>query len=186
MIHSPRFTAVLDANVIYPAPIRDLLLNLADLEIFLPKWSEIIHEEWIRNLLINRSDLSKSKLMRTVKIMNSAFPDAEVHGFEEMIDKLELPDLDDRHVLAVAIQCKADAIITFNLKDFPAKYVKQFNIEVYSPDKFLNLLHKLSPETVKKAFLNQLDSLRNPPKSKDELVETLVNCNLKSASKIFK
>ncbi len=83
MIHSPRFTAVLDANVIYPAPIRDLLLNLADLEIFSPKWSEIIHEEWIRNLLINRTDLSKPTLMRTVKIMNSAFPDAVVHGFEE-------------------------------------------------------------------------------------------------------
>jgi len=91
MIHSPRFTAVLDANVIYPAPIRDLLLNLADLEIFAPKWSEIIHEEWTRNLLVKRPDLSKSKLMRTVGIMNSAFPDAEVHGFEELIETLELP-----------------------------------------------------------------------------------------------
>lgn len=186
MIHSPRFTAVLDANVIYPAPVRDLLLNLADLEIFSPKWSEIIHEEWIRNLLINRTDLSRPKLMRTVKIMNSVFPDAEVHGFEELIDDLELPDLDDRHVLAAAIHCKADAIITFNQKDFPAKYLKKFNIEVYNPDKFLNLLYKLSPEIVHKAFSNQLASLRNPPKTKEELIETLVNCNLKSVKKLIK
>ncbi len=186
MIHSPRFSAVLDANVIYPAPVRDLLLNLADLEIFSPKWSEIIHEEWIRNLLINREDLSKPKLMRTVKIMNAVFPDAEVHDFEELIDELELPDPNDRHVLAAAIHSKSDAIITFNLKDFPPKYVKQFDIEVYTPDKFVLLLHKLSPEIVQRAFTNQLESLKNPPKTKDELIETLLNCNLKSARKIFK
>jgi len=182
----PRFTAILDANVIYPAPVRDLLLNLADQEIFSPKWSEIIHEEWIRNLLINRTDLSKSKLLRTVKIMNSVFPDAEVHGFEDLIDNLELPDLDDRHVLAAAIHCNADAIITFNQKDFPKKYVREYNIEVYNPDKFLNLLHKLSPEIVRQAFDNQLESLQHPAKTKQELIDTLVKCNLKSAKKIFK
>jgi len=137
-------------------------------------------------VLINRTDLSKSKLMRTVKIMNSVFPDAEVHGFEEIIDNLELPDLDDRHVLAAAIHCKADAIITFNQKDFPTKYVKEFNIEVYTPDKFLNLLDSLSPEIVVKAFKNQLASLGNPPKTKEELIETLVSCNLKSVRKLFK
>lgn len=186
MIHSPRFSVVLDANVLYPAPVRDLLLNLADLEIFSPKWSEIIHEEWIRNLLINRKDLSKPKLMRTVKIMNSVFPDAEVHDFEELIDDLELPDVNDRHVLAAAIHSKSDAIITFNTKDFPLKYLEQFNIEVYTPDKFILLLHKLSPEMVQKAFINQLQSLKNPPKTKEELIETLLNCNIKSAKKIFK
>lgn len=185
MIHSPRFTAVLDANVIYPAPVRDLLLNLADLEIYAPKWSEIIQEEWIRNLLKNRIDLTHRKLMRTVQIMNSAFPDAEVHGFEELIEELTLPDLDDRHVLAVAIQSNADAIITFNQKDFPAKHIKKFNIDVYTPDKFLNLLYKLNPEIVKRAFQNQLNSLKNPPKTKGELIEILVNCNVKSVTKLF-
>ncbi len=185
MIYSPRFTAVLDANVIYPAPVRDLLLNLADLEIFSPKWSEVIHEEWIRNLLINRPDLSKSKLMRTVKAMNLAFPDAEIYGFEELIDKLELPDLDDRHVLAAAIHGKADAIITFNQKDFPSNYIKDLNIDIYSPDKFITMLHKLNPELTNQAFQNQLASLKNPPQAKKELLETLINCNLKSAKKLF-
>ena len=64
MIYSPRFIAILDACVIYPAPIRDILLNLADLEIYAPKWSEIIQEEWIRNLLKNRPDLNKQKFYR--------------------------------------------------------------------------------------------------------------------------
>ncbi len=80
MIYSPRFAVVLDANVLYPAPIRDLLLNLADLEIYSPKWSEIIQEEWIRNLLKNRPDLTRSKLNRTVKMMNSAFPRCRSRG----------------------------------------------------------------------------------------------------------
>lgn len=105
MIYSPRFTVLLDACVLYPAPIRDILLNLADLGIYSPKWSEIIQEEWIRNLLENRPDLSKLKLRRTVQVMNAAFPDAQVHSFEELIDLLELPDLGDRHVLAAAITC---------------------------------------------------------------------------------
>ena len=108
MIYSPRFTVILDACVLYPAPIRDNLLNLADLEIFSPKWSEIIQEEWIRNLLKNRTDLSKAKLGRTIQAMNVAFPDAEVHSFEEMIGLIELPDSGDRHVLAAGIKCKAD------------------------------------------------------------------------------
>ncbi|MEM6965338.1 MAG: PIN domain-containing protein [Bacteroidota bacterium] len=186
MIYSSRFNVILDANVIYPAPIRDLLLNLADLEVISPKWTEIIQEEWIRNLLSNRKDLTRSKLLRTVNLMNLAFPDAEVYNFEELIDELELPDPDDRHVLAAAIRCKADAIITFNTKDFPDKYVNQFNIEIYNPDKFLILLNRLSPQLVKKAFENQLDSLKNPPKTREELIETLVNCNVTSADKIFK
>lgn len=185
MIYSLGFATVLDANVIYPAPIRDLLLNLADLELFSPKWSELIQDEWIRNLLKNRTDLSKAKLLRTANMMNAAFPDAEVGGFEVLIDQLELPDPNDRHVLAVGIKCNADAIITFNKKDFPRKILNQFNIEVYDPDEFLNLLNDLSPSRVKKAFDNQLDSLKNPPMTKIELIETLVNCNLRTAVKLF-
>lgn len=185
MIYSPRFTAILDACVLYPAPIRDILLNLADLEIYAPKWSEIIQEEWVRNLLKNRPDLSKPKLQRTVQAMNAAFPDAEVHSFEELIDLLELPDSGDRHVLAAGIKCKADAIITFNTKDFPRENVDQYNIEVYTPDTFLILLSKLDPLIVKRAFENQLASLKNPPISKKKLIGTLEKCGLKNASRLF-
>ncbi len=145
MIFSPRFTVVLDACVLYPAPIRDILLNLADLEVFTPKWSEIIQEEWVRNLLLNRPELGQKKLRRTIQVMNAAFPDAEVHGFEELIDLIELPDLDDRHVLAAGIKCNAGAIITFNTKDFPQEILDQHNIEVYSPDEFISQLKILNP-----------------------------------------
>jgi hypothetical protein len=86
MIFSSRLILVLDACVIYPAPIRDILLNLADLGLYSPKWSEIIQDEWMRNLIKNRPDLTKSKLRRTIQAMNIAFPDAEVNSFEELID----------------------------------------------------------------------------------------------------
>ena len=185
MIYSSRFTAVLDACVLYPAPIRDILLNLADLEIYSPKWSEIIQEEWIRNLLENRPDLSKSKLRRTAQAMNAAFPDAEVHSFEELIDLIELPDSGDRHVLAAGIKCKADAIITFNTRDFPREHMEQHDIEVYSPDEFVNLLNQMNPSLVKQAFENQLASLKNPPMPREKLVNTLEKCGLKNASKLF-
>jgi predicted nucleic acid-binding protein len=185
MIYSPRFIVILDACVLYPAPIRDILLNLADLEIYSPKWSEIIQEEWIRNLLENRPDLSKIKLRRTIQAMNAAFPDAAVHSFEELIDLLELPDLGDRHVLAASIKCKADAIVTFNTKDFPRENLDQYNIEVYTPDQFVNLLYELNSSIVKQAFDNQLASLKSPPVSKEKLINILEKCGLRNASNLF-
>ena len=185
MIHSPRFTVVLDACVLYPAPIRDILLNLADLEIFSPKWSEIIQEEWTKNLLANRPDLTKSKLSKIINAMNDAFPDAEVHGFEELIDFIELPDPDDRHVVAAGIKCKADAIITFNKKDFPEEYLDQYNLEVYDPDEFITLLKKINSIIVKEAFENQLASLKNPPKTKEELINILAKCGLMKSATLF-
>jgi predicted nucleic acid-binding protein len=185
MIYSPRFSLVLDACVLYPAPIRDLLLNLADLEIYSPKWSEIIQEEWIRNLLKNRPDLTRQKLQKTAQVMNAAFPDAEVHSFEELIDLIELPDLGDRHVLAAGIKCKADGIITFNTKDFPRENLDQYNIEVYTPDEFIHLLNELNPSIVNQAFENQLASLKNPPVSTEKLISVLEKCGLNRASKLF-
>lgn len=139
----------------------------------------------MRNLLKNRPDLSKPKLRRTAQAMDAAFPDAEVHSFEELIDLIELPDPGDRHVLAAGIKCKADAIITFNTKDFPTEDLDQYDIEVYTPDEFVNLLNKLNPSIIKQAFENQLASLKNPPVSKEELIKTLKKCGLKDASKLF-
>lgn len=117
--------------------------------------------------------------------MNAAFPDAEVHSFEELIDLLELPDLGDRHVLAAGIRCKADAIITFNTKDFPRENLDQYNLEVYTPDQFVYLLNELNPALVKQAFENQLASLKSPPVSKEKLISILEKCGLRNAAKLF-
>lgn len=78
MTPSTRINAVLDACVLYPAPIRDLLLSFAEAGLFKPFWSDKINDEWVRNLLKNRMDLSLAKMQSTVSAMNSAFPDANI------------------------------------------------------------------------------------------------------------
>ncbi len=92
-----------------------MLMHLALNDLFRAKWSKDIHAEWTRNVLRDRPDLSAKQLERTVSLMNLNVLDALVSGYESIIDTL---DLDDRHVLAAAIVCHADAIITYNLKDF--------------------------------------------------------------------
>jgi predicted nucleic acid-binding protein len=107
--------AVLDACILYPAPIRDLLLSFAEVGLFNPFWSDKINDEWVRNLLLNRADLSLEKLQSTVDAMNFAFPDANVQENSGLTDSISLPDLNDRHVLATAIQCESSLIVTANL-----------------------------------------------------------------------
>jgi predicted nucleic acid-binding protein len=111
------FTAIYDANVLYPAPLRDFLMHLALTGVYRARWSVQIHDEWKRNLLLNRPELTREQLDRTSSLMDAAVPDGVVTDYEQLIEGLDLPDVDDRHVLAVAIKCNASVIVTFNLKD---------------------------------------------------------------------
>src|SRR5260370_28098425 len=95
--------AVLDACVLYPAPIRDLLLQLAKQDAFQARWSDDIHEEWIRSVLKDRNDLTAAQIARTRTLMERHLCDARVTGYAELLPTLTLPDPDDRHVLAAAI-----------------------------------------------------------------------------------
>lgn len=173
--------AVLDACVLYPAPLRDFLLHIADLGVYQPKWSEIIHNEWGRNLLKNRPDLSDEKIKNTIEVMNNAFPDARVKDFEVFMEDIILPDKDDRHVLAAAIVANAKYIITFNLKDFPLNILSKWNIIALHPDSFIFNIGQKSPFLLQKAFENQVNSLKNPPKTKMEVLEKLKTCGLENS-----
>jgi predicted nucleic acid-binding protein len=185
MIHSPKFGVVLDACVLYPAPIRDLLLSLAAEGLFKPKWSEKIQEEWVRNLLANRKDLKSNQLRQTINAMNRAFPDANIENYEDLITGLSLPDKDDRHVLACAIKSGVDSIMTFNLKDFPKSEVRKYDIEVQSPDEMVSILIGLSPKISCYAFSKMVERLKKPPKTKMEVGDMLEKCGLPiSAAKL--
>ena len=94
------FTALYDANVLYPAPLRDLLIQLATTRLFRARWTSIIHEEWISSLLKNRGDLKREQLIRTQEAMDSAVLDCLVEDFQGLIPGLHLPDENDRHILA--------------------------------------------------------------------------------------
>jgi predicted nucleic acid-binding protein len=172
-MRSSPFTAVYDACVLYPAPLRDFLMWLALSGRFRARWSAQIHDEWKRNLLKNRSDLTPEHLDRTSALMDQAIPDALVTGHEVLVDGLVLPDPDDRHVLAVAIRCHASVIVTFNEKDFPAAVLESFGLEAQHPDLFAENLFDLDQAAVVAAAQRQRHQLKNPPIDADRYLDTL-------------
>jgi predicted nucleic acid-binding protein len=138
-------TAFYDANVLYPAELRNLLMHLALTGLFRAKWSAGVHEEWIAALLEKRPDLTREILERTRTLMDLHAGDAVVTGYEELIPGLNLPDPNDRHVLAAAIRGQANIIVTLNLRDFPADVVGALGIEAQHPDEFVLNLLDLAP-----------------------------------------
>jgi predicted nucleic acid-binding protein len=168
-----RFTVIYDACVLYPAPLRDLLMRLALTDLYRARWSDQIHEEWIRAVLRNRSDLSRAQLERTRSLMNAHVRDALVDSYQSLIPALELPDPDDRHVLAAAIKCGADLIVTFNLDDFPDHALTVYGISACRPDSFLVDQLNLDAERVCMAIRQHRASLKNPPKTVKEYLATL-------------
>ncbi|HKI31648.1 MAG TPA: PIN domain-containing protein [Gemmataceae bacterium] len=171
-------TALCDACVLYPAPLRDLLMFLAVRGLFRARWSDTIHEEWMRSVLGNRPDLKREQLERTHVLMNTHARDSLVTGFEGLIDSLSLPDPDDQHVLAAAIQAGAEVIVTFNLADFPPGALASHGIEAIHPDLFLSRLIEAAPDEFCAAAKLQRANLKNPPKSVAEFLGTLEACRL--------
>lgn len=166
-------TAIYDANVLYPAPLRDLLIRLAHQGLVRARWTERIHEEWIRNVLENNAHLSRERLSRTRTLMNEAVRDCLVTAFEHLEETLHLPDLNDRHVLAAAIVAKAKVIVTFNRKDFPSQMLAKYRTTAVHPDDFLLSLFDYAPGPFCAVVKKQRESLCNPSKTAEELLHTL-------------
>lgn len=168
-----RLTVVLDACVLYPAPLRDLLLQLAAAEVFRARWTDAIHDEWIRNLLAQRPDLTPDRLQRIRERMNESVLDCLVQGYEYLIPVIDLPDPGDRHVLAAAVHARADAIITFNLRDFPLSILDRHGIDPIHPDDFIHQQMDADPPAVVTAAGTIRRRLRTPPRTAGEYLETL-------------
>lgn len=179
------FTVVYDACVLYPAPLRDFLVRLTVTGAFRARWTEAIHDEWVRNLLANRADLSREKLKRTVALMNQAVPDCLVEGYELLIGGLDLPDPDDNHVLAAAIRCGASVIVTYNLADFPGEVLDKYGVEAQHPDEFIADLLDLDAAAVVEAAQRQRASLKAPPIPVDEYLDMLMKQKLIQTSKVL-
>lgn len=141
--------------------------------LFRAKWSEEIHEERTSALLANRSEITKEQVRRTCGMMNEAVLDSLVDGHQGLIDSLQLPDPDDRHVLAAAIHAGADAIVTFNLRDFPVETMDQYNLEALHPDDFIQFQYDFNNAAVIIAARRCRGRLKNPPKSATEYLDTL-------------
>lgn len=167
------FTVIYDACLFYPAPLRDLMIRLAQTRRFHARWTEEIQREWLAALLRNRPELDKTKLQRTTTLINQAVPDCLVTGYGHLIDQLSLPDSNDRHVLAAAIRCDAKVIVTTNLKDFPQEALANFDIDARHPDDFILDLADLDPALVTTAAKLQRAALKNPTLSAESFIDTL-------------
>ena len=138
------FAVVLDANVLYPFRKRDILLRFAHAGFFCVCWTDRIESEWTSHLLARKPHLAAS-VEAQLAAMREHFPEALVTGYEPLIEALMLPDPDDRHVLAAAIRCGAQQIITEILADFPDDALASFSVEASSCDDFLLRTFELYP-----------------------------------------
>jgi len=180
MIHSTRFTCVLDTNVIYPLWIRDLLFWFAHHDLYTPKWSKHICDEWIDVMI--RKGISKEEANKRASVIDAAFPSALVENYESLICVLDLPDEKDKHVLAAAIKTNANQIVTNNLKDFPNDYLSTFGLSAKSPDDFFTDIIDLNHETSLKAFQDLVVNKKNPPYDEFEVLDILRNNGLKNTA----
>ena len=170
--------AFLDANVLYPATLRSVMMELALAGAFRPLWSERVHDEWTNALQRDRPDLLPDKIKRTRALMLAHVEDAMVAGYEHLIDALVLPDPDDRHVLAAAIHGGASTIVTANAKDFPATALVAHDIMALTPDEFIGRVLVDDPQTVIAAFSADRASLKNPPMTRETYLSALERAGL--------
>lgn len=167
------FTFLFDACVLYPAPVRDLIIELAIAELYRAKWTNRIHDEWISSLISKRPDLKREKLEKTRHLINSSVEDCLVEGYESIAESLKLPDPDDRHVLAAAIKAQAQIIVTYNLKDFPFKILETFEIEAQHPDDFFLNQSSLQQGPFLATIKRIRQSLKKSPKTPEEYLDVL-------------
>ena len=158
-----RFTVILDACVLYPSRPRDTLLRLGQAGFFRPRWTTDIHAEWMGNLRRKRPDCDPGALERTRQLMDKAIDDCLVTGYSRLVASLTLPDPDDRHILAAAIAGGANAIVTFNLTDFPADVLAGFGLEAIHCDDFVSAQFDLNPGLFLACIREQRAALRRSP-----------------------
>lgn len=144
MIHSARFTTVLDTKVIYPLYCREFQLWFAHFDMYTPKWSAHIFDDWEK--VMTDKGMPEEVRARQIEVVNQAFPDALVTAYEPIIPSLEMRDENDRHVLAAANKTNPNVIVTNNLEDFDNEYLSTINLTAKSPVDFLTDTVDLNPK----------------------------------------
>ena len=163
--------AVLDANVLLPAPLRDTLLRAAEEGLYRPRWSAGILLEVERNL-ISVWNLTDVQAQRVIETMNEAFPEAMVEGYNTIIDSMPNHPK-DRHVLAAAVTGGAKIIVTQNLRDFPVHLLAPLSVEPLSADDFLVRLCISHVDTLSRIITEQAAQLRHPSKTARDITDML-------------
>jgi predicted nucleic acid-binding protein len=153
------FPVVIDACVLFNAPVRDTLLRAAEYGLYRVHWSQKILDETTENL-IQRGKMDKDQAAHLVSEMAKAFPEAMIEEPQQQIDAMR-NDPKDRHVAACAVCASAEVICTINLDDFKPDTLSEWNIEAQHPDQFLCFLVALSPDVLMRVLIEQAEDLRN-------------------------
>jgi predicted nucleic acid-binding protein len=139
--------ALLDACVLYPTVLREILIAVAGQGAFTPLWSARILEEWARATR-KLGPVAEVQARAEIAALRAAWPGAEIAVPEGLAARLWLPDPDDVHVLAAAIAGGADGIVTFNAADFPRGVLSEEGLMRQGPDEFLMALWQVQPVPV--------------------------------------
>ena len=167
------YTVVVDANVLYDASARDLLIRFSARGLVRVRWTDDILDECFHSLRRNRPGISEERWLRIRKLMCDAIPDCLITGYEPLIEAIQLPDIGDRHVVAAAIKSDAQAIVTYNIRDFPEGSIGRYDVEVTHPDDFFVNQIDLIPAAAVRIIQELAGDLKAPPKTPVEVVDGL-------------
>ncbi|MFF2330130.1 MULTISPECIES: putative toxin-antitoxin system toxin component, PIN family [unclassified Streptomyces] len=160
---------VLDTCVLFPNYLRDTLLRLAEAELYEPLWSADILEELRRNLAEKVASTTAKKVVET---MARAFPCSSVTGYAGLVPVMT-NEPKDRHVLAAAVCGQAHAVVTLNVRDFPASAADPYEVEVLHPDDFLLDMLDLAPVDVSSVLRRQAAGYQRDPRDLHGLLDRL-------------
>jgi hypothetical protein len=165
--------AVFDACILYPFHLRNVLVLAAVDRLVEARWTEEIHDEWIRNLAARAPSIPIERLQNTRRLMDDALPTAMVSGYENHIPEANLPDPNDRHVVAAGIAAAATIILTWNLRHFPAKELTKFGLRRETPDAFLSGLYDKVPDLTIGSLANARRNLTKTRVSASDFIKIL-------------
>lgn len=180
------FVVIYDANVLYPSLLRDVLIRVAQRGMVRARWTERILDEVFTNLVSNRPELDRTKLARTRELMNASVRDVLIEGYEPLIPTVNLPDENDRHVVAAAIRAQAQMVVTTNLRDFPSEELSKWNIEAKHPDDFLVDQFHLDAIALHVILQQIADSAHRPPLTFAEVLDGLERCGITQATALLR
>ncbi|MEA2790251.1 MAG: hypothetical protein QOG73_2657 [Acetobacteraceae bacterium] len=164
---------VFDACILYPFHLRNIIVQAAVDRLVEARWTDEIHDEWLRNLAADMPTIPIERLQTTRRLMNDALPAATVSGYEDLIQTVNLPDPNDRHVAAAAIAAGASVILTWNLRDFPATALKKHGLRRQTPDTFLAELYDQAPDLAVSSLANARRNLNKSRVSASEFIDIL-------------
>jgi hypothetical protein len=173
-----RAVAVFDACILYPFHLRNIIVQAAVDRLVEPRWTDEIHDEWTRSLAVGARAIPMARLQNTRRMLNSVCPGATLTGYEKHIASVNLPDPNDRHVVAAGIAAGATLILTWNLRDFPAKELKKFGLRRDSPDAFLSGLYDNVPELLIASLANARRNLTRTQFAASDFLDMLMRQRL--------